>query len=472
MATGRSPPQDIVAERFRRDAIAADPIAVSWGRGYPVLARRDLSRWLFWLVYAATLGLGLATLVILSRSFETQRLASWPALIVFFIFLVAADTKLSSPRHSGGRLMSSKSIVLSVIALFGAFPAAAMEALSALVRGLLLGHAGLRKSLFNAGMLAASAGVSGTVYHALPWSERFAGPAFFLPLTVALLAHSAVNNLLVTTIIGLDTRTPARSVYRRNFDRGPMRSLLDLPFAAMVILLYQQAGAWTLLLFLFPVLALYESDKLFQRNKEAHINSIAALTTALEADEPYTHGHSYRVAKYAVRIGRVLGLSDKELEILEYGGLLHDIGKIAITNDIICKPGRLTPSEFEVMKSHPSIGADIVEQISFLRDTTDLVRHHHERPDGKGYPHGLRQGEISLGCHILNVCDAFDAMTSDRPYRKALSVEKAVEELVRYRGTQFDERVVDAALKLYHAGEFDAIQEMAPPAPQPRELVG
>jgi putative nucleotidyltransferase with HDIG domain len=425
---------------------------------------------LFWIVYGATVGGGLVVILWLSRGYVAKPQMDWPALAVFFLFLLAADTKLSASRLSRGRLMSSKSIVLSVIALFGAFPAAAVEALSAIVRGLIFANTGLRKSLFNAGMLASSAAVAGIVYHALPWSDRFTDPAFFLPMAAAMVAYTVVNNLLVTAIISLDTRIPARSVYRRNIDRGPVRSLLDLPFAAMVILLYMQAGAWTLLLFVFPVLALYESDKLFQRNKEAHINSIAALTTALEADEPYTHGHSYRVAKYAVSIGTAMGMGDKELEVLEYGGLLHDIGKIAITNDIICKPGRLTAAEFEVMKSHPNIGADIVEQISFLRDTTELVRHHHERPDGRGYPHGLTNGEISLGCHILNVCDALDAMTSDRPYRKALTPEKAIEELVRFRGTQFDARVVDTALKLYHAGDFAEIHEMTAPMPEPREM--
>jgi putative nucleotidyltransferase with HDIG domain len=152
-------------------------------------------------------------------------------------------------------------------------------------------------------------------------------------------------------------------------------------------------------------------------------------------------------------------MSDRDLETLEYGGLLHDIGKIAITNEIICKPGRLTESEFAVIKSHSTIGADIVEQIKFLSEATELVRHHHERPDGRGYPHGLKVDEISLGCAILNVCDSFDAMTSDRPYRKALTVEQAMEELVRFKGSQFDEMVVDCMLDLYHQGEFDGLRK-------------
>jgi len=382
-------------------------------------------------------------------------------LLIFFVFLVGADTRLGESQATGGRVLSSKCIVLAVLALFGPAVAALMEATSALLRGLVLrGGGSLRKSAFNSAMLAAAAGAGGLVYQALPWSDRFTTPLFVVPLAAAMLAHSIVNIFMVGTIISLDAQLPIQRVYRRSLSAEHLRRLIDASFAVMVILLYQQAGAWTLLLFLFPVLALWQSDRLYQRNKEAHINSIAALTTALEADEPYTHGHSYRVAKYATRIGKALGMTERELETLEYGGLLHDIGKIAITNEIICKPGRLTDSEFEVMKTHAAIGADIVEQIKFLSEATELVRHHHERPDGRGYPHGLSGDEISLGCAILNVCDAFDAMTSDRPYRSALSVEQAMEELVRCKGTQFDDRVVETMLRLYHQGEFNSLRDM------------
>jgi len=402
-------------------------------------------------------GYGLLFYLLQSKPIESHSLFS---LSVFFAFLIIADTRLGESLATGGRVMSSKCIVLSVIALFGAPTAALMEAVSALVRGLLLPGKSPRKAIFNSAMLGTAAGAAGLVYESLPWSNAFDSPLFIAPLAAAIVVHSLVNHVLLGAIISLDEHMPFQRVYRRSISWARLRHLLDLPFAAMVVLLYQQAGAWTLVLFLFLVLALYQSDRLYQRNREAHINSIAALTTALEADEPYTHGHSYRVAKYAVRIGKAMGMSDRELETLEYGGLLHDIGKIAITNEIICKPGRLTDSEFEVIKSHSTIGADIVEQIKFLSETTELVRHHHERPDGRGYPHGLAVEEISLGCAILNVCDAFDAMTSDRPYRKALTVEQAMEELVRFQGTQFDDRVVAVMLQLYHQGEFDSMREM------------
>ncbi|HOX26668.1 MAG TPA: HD-GYP domain-containing protein [Candidatus Krumholzibacteria bacterium] len=421
------------------------------------------TRWLFHLTYWTFVLGGYGLLAYLIQSRQPAQLP-WFSLLMFFAFLWGADTRLGESQASGGRVMSSKCIVLSVIALFGAAPAALMEAVSALARGLVQRGSSPRKAVFNSAMLSTAAGAAGLVYEHLPWSDSFAGPGFFIPLSAAMVVHSIVNQLMLGVIISLDARVPFERVYRRSYTWARLRGLLDLPFAAMVVLLYLQAGAWTLVLFLFPVLALYQSDRLYQRNKEAHINSIAALTTALEADEPYTHGHSYRVAKYAVRIGKSLGMHENELETLEYGGLLHDIGKIAITNEIICKPGRLTDSEFEVIKTHPTIGADIVEQIKFLSDATELVRHHHERPDGRGYPHGLARDEISIGCAILNVCDAFDAMTSDRPYRKALSVEQAMEELVRYKGTQFDERVVDTILRLYHQGEFDSMREVWTPA--------
>jgi len=183
------------------------------------------------------------------------------------------------------------------------------------------------------------------------------------------------------------------------------------------------------------------------------------LATTLEADEPYTHGHSYRVAQYGVTIARAMGMTPAELEMLEYGGLLHDIGKIAITNEIICKPGRLTDEEFSTLAEHPAIGARIVEQIKFMPETVDLVRHHHERVDGKGYPDGLKGDEISLGSSILMVADAFDAMTSDRSYRKALPLDRALAELEKYKGTQFRTDIVDTVISLHQRGEFGIIPD-------------
>jgi putative nucleotidyltransferase with HDIG domain len=186
---------------------------------------------------------------------------------------------------------------------------------------------------------------------------------------------------------------------------------------------------------------------------------VAALTSALDASDPFTHGHSFRVSRYALRIARKMGLSSRDLEMLEYAALLHDIGKISVQNDILLKVGPLTEEDWKVLRSHPNIGADIVEQLKFLREASEVIRCHHERPDGSGYPRGLKENDIPLGSHILQVVDAFDAMSSDRPYRKALPIERVIEELRTYRGTQFHSKVADLLIDLYMNGEFPIIVE-------------
>jgi HD-GYP domain-containing protein (c-di-GMP phosphodiesterase class II) len=174
------------------------------------------------------------------------------------------------------------------------------------------------------------------------------------------------------------------------------------------------------------------------------IESIQALVQALEARDSYTKGHSERVNKYSMVIGRSLGLSNQELDILHDASLLHDIGKIGVYDRILLKPSGLTAQEFELMRSHPDLAANILSSLTFLKEHLPLIQHHHERQDGSGYPRGLRGDEIPLGARIIQVADTWDAMTSDRPYRRRMSTEVALKELHRSAGTQLDERCVAA----------------------------
>ncbi len=175
--------------------------------------------------------------------------------------------------------------------------------------------------------------------------------------------------------------------------------------------------------------------------------TLRALVTALDTRDTETQGHSLRVVRYTLRLAGILGIHDKaQLKIFEYGALLHDIGKIGIPDAILRKPGKLTPEEWEIMKTHPAIGHQILRKIKFLDEAANMVLHHHEHFQGKGYPDGLRGEAIPLGARIFNVADTVDAMTSDRPYRKALTFEQTAEELRRCSGTQFDPQVVDAFL--------------------------
>ncbi len=190
---------------------------------------------------------------------------------------------------------------------------------------------------------------------------------------------------------------------------------------------------------------LVESNRLLEQSA---LEAVASLNETVDAKDPYTAGHSLRVQRIAVEIGREMGLGDKRLETLHYAGLFHDIGKIGVPDAILAKPDRLTEEEFAIVKRHPEDGARIVGRLRSLQAIVPAILHHHERWDGAGYPHALRAEEIPAEAGIVGLADAFDAMTTDRPYSDARPLGEAVEEIVRNRGTQFAPAAVDAFLRV------------------------
>ena len=186
-----------------------------------------------------------------------------------------------------------------------------------------------------------------------------------------------------------------------------------------------------------------ENARLYHNLLNVYLETIRSLAAAIDAKDSYTHGHSRRVTDLSVGIAQVMRLPRTEGDTIRHAALLHDVGKIGISEHILLKPGRLTDEEFETIKAHPHIGAGILNSIEFLKNVCEVIEHHHERYDGRGYPAGLIGDEIPMGARIIMVADSFDAITSQRPYRKPLTFAEAAAEIVRCSGTQFDPEVVE-----------------------------
>lgn len=199
----------------------------------------------------------------------------------------------------------------------------------------------------------------------------------------------------------------------------------------------------------------------YEKLEQAYLDSIQTLRYTVEAKDPYTRGHSDRVSLYSVLIGKYLGLSEKDLKTLEIGGLFHDIGKIGVPDAILRKETKLTDDEYSEIKNHPAIGAHILSSAEIFKDIIPIVKHHHEKYDGNGYPGRLKGEEIPYLARIAAIADTFDAMTSKRTYRDALPLETVIAEFERCRGTQFDPKLDDVFLDILknHYDEIKEIQE-------------
>jgi putative nucleotidyltransferase with HDIG domain len=186
---------------------------------------------------------------------------------------------------------------------------------------------------------------------------------------------------------------------------------------------------------------------IFETDGEITLILVETIIDVINASSIWTKGHSLRVANYAVQIAKEMGFSEKQIMNLRLAGLLHDIGEIGTSDQLISKAS-ITEKEYEIIKEHPVHGAKIFENIEQLKDIVPLIRHHHERVDGKGYPDGLKGEETPISARILHIAESFDSMTSDRPHRPSPGIEYAISELKKHSGSQFDTRVVDAFLKI------------------------
>jgi len=285
-----------------------------------------------------------------------------------------------------------------------------------------------------------------------------------IALTVSSGVYFLFNTFSISTIIALTESSTVFSVWRNNFYWTAPHYLIGAGVAAFIHLCNRQFG-WLYAVLILPVIYLvYTSYQLYltrladekrhvTQMADLHLRTIEALALAIEAKDDTTHGHLRRVQIYAEEIGKELALSKEELQALEAAALLHDIGKLAVPEYIISKPGRLTTDEFEKIKIHPIVGAEILECVNFPYPVVPIVRSHHEKWDGSGYPDGLKAEQIPIGARIISAVDCLDALASDRQYRPALPLDDAMAHVVRESGKSFDPRVVDVLKRRYRVLE-------------------
>jgi len=376
----------------------------------------------------------------------------WLPILFFIVISVMAEfIPVSLP--AGGEITIAFPIDFVVILVYG--PALAMiVAVFSIIWEFFKKKESWYKTLFNASQYSLATGLAGIVY--MYAGGSIGGPNFFryiIPATLCALAYCVINSFLVTIVISLDSEMSITKVYRINIKEVLPSYLAEAPLGFIMAVIYIEVGILGILLFFFPLLLARRSFELYTRMRKMYLDTIRTLAAAIDAKDPYTHGHSDRVSKMVVQLAKKLDFFDTEIEYIEYAAILHDIGKIGIEDRILGKKDKLTEKEYERIKEHPVIGANIIESIEFLKKCSKTVLHHHEHYNGKGYPDGLKGEEIPKFSRLLAIVDSYDAMNSDRPYRKRLSQKDILEELKKESGKQFDPEMVEAFISLLEEKE-------------------
>ena len=412
----------------------------------------------------------------------------WLILAALTIVSGSATVKLPSVPAS---LTVSETFVFTSVLLFGPAAGTLTVALDGLISSLWLWvrkeHRVPHRLLFNVAAPAVSIWSSSQLFFLLadmqPLVEHPAGLSQFLvPLAIFTVLYFLLNSWLIAGAVALETSQSPAHIWRQNFLWLSLNFLCGASVAALLTLYFRTDSATLNLSFLtylgavLPLLfVLYltyrtsmgrveDANRHLAQINQMYLSTIETLAMAVDAKDQVTHGHIRRVQLYATSLARELGIRDQGLlKAIEASALLHDMGKLAIPEHILNKPGKLTNAEFDKMKLHAAIGADILSAIEFPYPVVPIVRHHHENWDGTGYPDGLIGTDIPIGARILAVVDCYDALTSDRPYRPRLPDRQAVSILFERRGTMYDPLIVDTFVRVHATLSIDHLTD--PPLP-------
>jgi len=408
-------------------------------------------------VYLATVYLvGLATLALTMSQWHTVEFGRFACYLL--IALLASGLKVSLPGINGSMSVNFFFIILGVMEL--SIPETVIiGCASSVVQSFWRSNTRpkLIQLTFNVANMATAIFAASLAYQ---YTDIYTGHTVALMLVAAACTYFVTNTVPVAVVIALTEKKQFRKIWSECYFWSFPYYLVGAAISGLVSYINHFVG-WQTSLLVFPVIywvyrsyRLYlgrlEDEKRHVENMAAlHLRTIEALALAIEAKDHTTHDHLQRVRIYAIEVAKDLHLTDEEIEALRAASLLHDIGKLAVPEHIINKPGKLTPEEFEKMKIHPIVGAEILERVNFPYPVVPVVRAHHEKYDGSGYPFGLKGEEIPIGARILACVDCLDALASDRQYRRALPLHEAMAEVVGQSGKAFDPRVVDVLHRRY-----------------------
>lgn len=371
-----------------------------------------------------------------------------PAFVVILVALFLSEY-LAVALPDGPTVSLSYPLSVAAVVLYGPAWAALVTAISALPSLLDKERPEWWRFVLNTSQTVFSTLIAGELFLLLQGTPLSLSGIQAVPRMVPALVAAAVVGILVNALL---LSASAAIIFRQQFKKiwvdvfaWALPSQIALGFAGVAIAAIVQAVGWAAsLLFVLPLLLARQTYQQSVKLREAYADTVSSLVAALEAKDVYTKGHSVRVAEYTVMIAEAMGFSPDRVRRIEQAALLHDLGKVGVSRRVLSKEARLTDEEYAEIKRHPDIGAHIVADVPYLADLVPIIEHHHERFDGRGYGGGAAGRDIPLEARILAVADSYDAMTSARPYRGAMSHEVALQELRDCCGTQFDPEAVAA----------------------------
>ena len=388
--------------------------------------------------------------VYLIYSVNITQIYNIKSIIIFVLLSIIAESLLI-PTPGESAISVGFAIGLAAILVLGVPEAAWIASLGVILRA--VKHQGKRvhlfntpwyKTLFNGANILLSAGMAGlcyTLFGGVSGSIDFSN--LLLPLMACIIVYVLINETIMSYLTAVVTGESFISSWRINLLFAARDCIFVAPLGVLMAIAYLQYDILGIFLFLGPLLLARYSYKLYIDMRRVYIETVKSLSQAVEVKDPYTQGHSLRVSDYAVALGMRAKLPQRKLENLKMAAILHDIGKIGIEESILNKPGTLTVEEFDKIKQHPENGVKIIQDIAFLKEAADIIIGHHEKIDGTGYPNGKKQSEIRTEAAILGIADVYDALTSDRPYRKAMTVEQAFVIIEEGKGKHFDTHLAD-----------------------------